>query len=108
MMMNYLKRRRQKVVEIEEMFESDNNPTGPNTTSEPVTIELEEVPESSNKKKTNMIIDIPIVCTCLQAVLINYMYGFTLILSSLFSQSEKVQLSDIKDVLELEYLGINN
>jgi len=59
------------------------------------------------KNKSDMIIErfLQYVCTCLQAVLINYMHVFTVILSSL-STVEKVQLSDIKDVYELEYLSI--
>jgi len=49
-------------IEIEEVFESDNNPTGSNTTPEPVITEQEEVPESSNEKKSDMVTEIPIVC----------------------------------------------
>ncbi|KAL0131754.1 hypothetical protein PUN28_002951 [Cardiocondyla obscurior] len=68
-------------VEIEEIFETDNNPTGPSTTSEPVVIEQEEVPETSNEKKSDMVTEIP-------------------------TWSDKVQLSDIKEASELEYLSI--
>jgi len=67
-------------VKVEEMFENDNNPVGPSTTSELVIIEQEEVLETSNEKKSDVIIEIPIVCTCLQAVLINHVYALIEIL----------------------------
>lgn len=53
-------------VEIEEIFENDSNPTGPSTASEPVITEQEEVPETSNEKKSDMVTEIPTVCTYLQ------------------------------------------
>ncbi|XP_071556522.1 E3 ubiquitin-protein ligase RNF34 [Temnothorax nylanderi] len=68
-------------VEIEEVFESDNNPTGPSTAPEPVITEQEEVPETSDEKKSDMVTEIP-------------------------TWSDKVQLSDIKEASELEYLSI--
>ncbi|XP_011861872.1 PREDICTED: E3 ubiquitin-protein ligase RNF34 [Vollenhovia emeryi] len=68
-------------VEIEEIFEGDSNPTGPSTASEPVVTEQEEVPETSNQKKSDMVTEIPM-------------------------WSDKVQLSDIKEASELEYLSI--
>lgn len=68
-------------VEIEEVFEMENNLTGPSTAPEPVIIEQEEVPETSNEKKSDMVTEIP-------------------------TWSDKVQLSDIKEASELEYLSI--
>lgn len=53
-------------VEIEEIFESDSNPTGPSTAPEPVITEQEEVAETSNEKKSDMVTEIPTVCTYLQ------------------------------------------
>lgn len=50
-------------VEIEEVFEIDN-PTEPSTASEPVVTEHEEVPEASSEKKSDMVTEIPTVCTC--------------------------------------------
>lgn len=70
-----------EIVEIEEVFENDSNPTGPSTASEPVVTEQEEVPETSNEKKSDMVTEIP-------------------------TWSDKVQLSDIKNAPELEYLSI--
>lgn len=51
-------------VEIEEVFEIDGNPTGPSTALEPIVTEHEEVPEASSEKKSNMVTEIPTVCTC--------------------------------------------
>ncbi|KAG5319065.1 RFFL ligase, partial [Acromyrmex heyeri] len=66
---------------IEEIFGNDSSPTGPSTASQPVIIEQEEVPETSNEKKSDMVTEIPM-------------------------WSDKVQLSDIKEASELEYLSI--
>ncbi|XP_011064729.1 PREDICTED: E3 ubiquitin-protein ligase RNF34 isoform X2 [Acromyrmex echinatior] len=66
---------------IEEIFGNDSSPTGPSTASQPVIIEQEEVPETSNEKKSDMVTEIP-------------------------TWSDKVQLSDIKEASELEYLSI--
>lgn len=52
-------------VEIEEVFENDSNPIEPSTASEPVVTEHEEVPETSSEKKSDMVTEIPTVCTCL-------------------------------------------
>lgn len=58
-------------VEIEEIFESDSNPIEPSTAPEPVIIEQEEVlPETSNEKKSDIVTEIPTVCTCLQTTFI--------------------------------------
>jgi len=51
-------------VEIEEVFENDSNPTGSSITPEPVITEQEEVPETSNEKKSDMVTEIPMVCIC--------------------------------------------
>lgn len=94
------------VVEIEEIFENDN-PTGPSTAPEPVITEQEEIPETSNEKKSDMVIEIPTVCTRLQAIFMKPIYAFIVILFSIFPQwSDKVQLSDIKEASELEYLSV--
>ncbi|XP_012538877.1 E3 ubiquitin-protein ligase RNF34 [Monomorium pharaonis] len=68
-------------VEIEEVFESESNSTEPSTAPEPVVVEQEEVPETSNEKKSDIVTEIP-------------------------TWSDKVQLSDIKEASELEYLSI--
>ncbi|KYM93591.1 E3 ubiquitin-protein ligase rififylin [Cyphomyrmex costatus] len=66
---------------IEEIFGNDSSSTGPSTAPQPVIIEQEEVPETSNEKKSDMVTEIP-------------------------TWSDKVQLSDIKEASELEYLNI--
>ncbi|KAL6256321.1 hypothetical protein P5V15_012438 [Pogonomyrmex californicus] len=71
-------------IEIEEILEVDNNPIEPtvsNTISEPVIIEHEEVPETPDEKKSDMVTEIPM-------------------------WPDKVQLSDIKEASELEYLSV--
>jgi len=53
-----------------------------------------------------MVIEIPTECICASNTYETYVW--TIILSFLSSQwSDKVQLSDIKDVSELKYLKIN-
>lgn len=46
---------------IEEIFGNDSSPTGSSTASQPVIIEQEEVPETSNEKKSDMVTEIPTV-----------------------------------------------
>ena len=46
---------------IEEIFGNDSSLTGPSTASQPVIIEQEEVPETSNEKKSDMVTEIPTV-----------------------------------------------
>jgi len=62
-------------VEIKEMFESRNNPARPSTASEPIIIEQKEVPEMSNGKKLDMVIEISAIGICLQAIVIKHMYA---------------------------------
>lgn len=66
-------------VEIEEIFESDNNPTGPSSAPEPVITEHEEVPETSNEKKSDMVTEIP---TVYLQIIIKHAYAF---INSIFS-----------------------
>ncbi|KAM0729496.1 E3 ubiquitin-protein ligase rififylin [Formica fusca] len=68
-------------VEIQEVSETDNSPVEPNITSEPLITEHEEVSEASNEKKSDMVTEIP-------------------------TWSDRVQLSDIKEASELEYLNV--
>lgn len=68
-------------LEIEEVFEGDNTLAEPGNSAEPVITEHVEVPEASNEKKSDMVTEIP-------------------------TWSDKVQLSDIKEESELEYLSI--
>lgn len=65
-------------VEIEEVFDGDNSPTD---AMEPVITEQDDVPVTMNEKQSDMVSEIP-------------------------TWSDKVQLSDIKEVSELEYLSI--
>ncbi|KAH0949533.1 hypothetical protein HN011_011912 [Eciton burchellii] len=67
--------------EIEEVFESDNTSIEPGNTVEPVITEHMEVLEASGEKKSDMVTEIP-------------------------TWSDKVQLSDIKEASELEYLNV--
>ncbi|XP_072748871.1 E3 ubiquitin-protein ligase RNF34 isoform X2 [Anoplolepis gracilipes] len=68
-------------IEIHEVLETDNSPTEPNNASEPLITEHEEVSEASNERKSDMVTEIP-------------------------TWSDKVQLSDIKEASELEYLSV--
>ncbi|XP_029174169.1 E3 ubiquitin-protein ligase RNF34 isoform X4 [Nylanderia fulva] len=69
-------------VEIQEISETDSSPVEPNNAAEPLITEHEEISEASNEeKKSDMVTEIPM-------------------------WSDKVQLSDIKEASELEYLNV--
>lgn len=69
-------------VEIQEVSETDSSPVEPNNAAEPLITEHEEVFAASNdEKKSDMVTEIP-------------------------TWSDKVQLSDIKEASELEYLNV--
>lgn len=69
-------------VEIQEVSETDSSPVEPHNAAEPLITEHEEVSEASNDgKKSDMVTEIP-------------------------TWSDKVQLSDIKEASELEYLNV--
>ncbi|XP_012226848.1 E3 ubiquitin-protein ligase RNF34 [Linepithema humile] len=68
-------------VEIEEVLDSNPADSSNAVQAEPVVTEQEEVSETSNEKKSDMVTEIP-------------------------TWSDKVHLSDIKEASELEYLNI--
>ena len=71
-------------IEIQEVSETDNSPIEPNNAAEPLITEHEEISEASNEeKKSDMVTEIP-------------------------TWSDKVQLSDIKEASELEYLTVKH